>query len=109
MWYPSVMKQLRSSTVHTQLKEFPDPLYAKESQWIPFLKGPLGCDENTIVIGHSSGAAAAMRLAETLKLKGIVLVSAYKSDLGDSLERVSSFYSPTWISIGGRSRSGSHL
>lgn len=90
MWYPSVMERLRSDKVETKLENFPDPLYARETQWIPFLKDTLGADESTVVIGHSSGAAAAMRLAETTKLRGMVLVSAYKSDLGDSLERVRS-------------------
>ena len=46
----------------------PDPLYAKESVWVPHIlksadKGGLGCDQNTILIGHSSGAAAALRVA----------------------------------------------
>lgn len=49
----------------------------------------LGCDHRTIVVGHSSGAAAGMRYAEQHKLFALVLVSAYTTDLGDKLEAAS--------------------
>ena len=38
------------------------------SIWLPFMKDELGVDENTIIIGHSSGACAAVRFAETHKV-----------------------------------------
>lgn len=41
-----------------------------------------GIDENTILVGHSSGAACAMRIIEDHKVKGVALVSAYHTDLG---------------------------
>jgi len=90
MWYPWIMAEVKKNfpSVETVLRNFPDPLYARETNWLPFMEKKLLCDHDTIVIGHSSGAAAAMRYAETHQLKGIVLVSAYHSDLGDSLERV---------------------
>ncbi|TTA54956.1 putative hydrolase RBBP9 [Bagarius yarrelli] len=34
---------------------------ARESIWLPFMEKELKCDEETLIIGHSSGAAAAMR------------------------------------------------
>ena len=33
---------------------------ARESVWLPFME-EMGCDEETVIIGHSSGAAAALR------------------------------------------------
>jgi predicted alpha/beta hydrolase family esterase len=54
------------------LKDMPDPMGAKESIWIPFMLNQLRVDESTIVVGHSSGAVAAMRLLETTKLLGII-------------------------------------
>lgn len=42
--------------------------------------------------GHSSGAEAAMRFAETHHVKGLVLVSACVTDLGDENERLSGYY-----------------
>jgi pimeloyl-ACP methyl ester carboxylesterase len=64
---------------------------AKRSVWIPFIES-LGTGENTILVGHSSGAQAALRYAETHRLKGVVLVSATFSDLGDAGERASGYY-----------------
>ncbi len=74
----------------------PDNVLARESQWLPFLKDKLGTDEDTILIGHSSGAVAAMRFAENNKLYGSVLVGACYTDLGDEDEKASGYYSRPW-------------
>ena len=57
----------------------PDPLRARESIWVPFITGTLGANEDAVLIGHSSGAAAALRVAEKHKLRGMVLVAGYDS------------------------------
>ena len=49
------------------------------SIWLPFMKENLLVDEETIIIGHSSGACAAVRYAEENKVAGIILVGAYTS------------------------------
>ena len=49
------------------------------SIWLPFMKENLLVDEETIIIGHSSGACAAVRYAEVNKVAGIILVGAYTS------------------------------
>ena len=61
------------------LRNMPDPITARRSIWLPFMKDELGVDEQTIIIGHSSGACAAVRFAETNKVAGIILVGAYTS------------------------------
>ncbi|XP_073648714.1 serine hydrolase RBBP9 isoform X7 [Tursiops truncatus] len=73
-----------------------DQVTARESIWLPFMETELHCDEETIIIGHSSGAIAAMRYAETHRVCAIVLVSAYTSDLGDDNERASGYFSRPW-------------
>jgi predicted alpha/beta hydrolase family esterase len=65
------------------------------SYWLPFIT-ELGADEQTILIGHSSGAEAAMRYAETHQLLGSVLVGACYTDLGDSGEAASGYYADPW-------------
>uniref|UniRef100_A0A8K9ULZ7 RB binding protein 9, serine hydrolase n=1 Tax=Oncorhynchus mykiss TaxID=8022 RepID=A0A8K9ULZ7_ONCMY len=68
------------------LRNMPDPVTARESIWLPFMQEELECDEETVIIGHSSGAVAAMRYAETHKVFGLILVGAYTYDLGDERE-----------------------
>uniref|UniRef100_A0A8C7UEY8 Retinoblastoma binding protein 9 n=1 Tax=Oncorhynchus mykiss TaxID=8022 RepID=A0A8C7UEY8_ONCMY len=78
------------------LSNMPDPVTARESIWLPFIQEELQCDEETVIIGHSSGAAAAMRYAETHNVFGLILVGAYTSDLGDENERESGYFSRPW-------------
>ena len=33
----------------------PDPLYARESNWLPFMQDQLRCDANTVIVGHRYG------------------------------------------------------
>jgi pimeloyl-ACP methyl ester carboxylesterase len=47
---------------------------------------------HVVLVGHSSGAQAALRYAEKYAVDGIVLVSAAYSDLGDAHERASGYY-----------------
>ena len=71
----------------------PDPLRARESIWVPFITNELGAGAGTVLVGHSSGAAAALRVAEQTRLAGLVLVAGYDDDLGDDLERASGYFS----------------
>jgi uncharacterized protein len=76
-------------------RTFPDNVKARAKYWLPYLT-ELGADERTIIVGHSSGAVAAMRYAETHQLLGSVLVGACYTDLGDATERVSGYYTAPW-------------
>jgi predicted alpha/beta hydrolase family esterase len=77
MWYGWMQRKLQEAGIACRLQSFPDPNMAKESVWLPFLREELLVDDNTVLIGHSSGAVAALRLAEQQKIGGVVLVSAY--------------------------------
>ena len=68
---------------------------ARASVWLPYLES-LDADEQTILVGHSSGAVAAMRYAETHQLLGSVLVSVCHTDLGDAFEAASGYYRDPW-------------
>ena len=73
------------------LEVMPDPIEAKESVWVPHVLNAFRADDATIIIGHSSGAEACMRLLEKQKLFGAVLVSACHTDLGMPSEAISGY------------------
>jgi predicted alpha/beta hydrolase family esterase len=96
-WYESVRSKLQEALPDVQvlLPQMKDPEVARESVWVPQLLS-LGCDGRTLLIGHSSGAEAAMRLAEKNELGALVLVSACHTDLGIENERLSGYYDRPW-------------
>lgn len=94
-WFPYVEQELTKLGITVTNVSFPDAVLAREIYWIPFLE-KLGADEQTILIGHSSGAIAAMRFAETHKILGSVLVGTYDSDLGDEGEKQSGYFNRPW-------------
>ena len=81
-WYPWVERELRALGLDVINRQFPDAVKARAQFWLPFLD-ELGADANTILIGHSSGAVAAMRYAETHPLLGSVLVAVGTQTLAD--------------------------
>ena len=94
-WFPYIKNELEKLDLIVIAKEYPDPMLAREKYWLPFIK-KLGADENTILIGHSSGAIAAMRFAENHQILGSVLVGAYYTDLGLEEEKKSGYFNRPW-------------
>lgn len=99
-WYSWFAAKMKERSIECVLRDFPEPNQCRESIWIPFLLDDIGIDpENTVVVGHSSGAACAMRLLERnlgAPLKGAILVAAAHTDLGDAHERRSEYFSRPW-------------
>lgn len=94
-WLPTVTKKINKLGIKAIFKRFPDPVLARAKYWLPFIK-KLGADENTILVGHSSGAVAAMRYAEKNKILGSILVAGCYTDLGVQSEKVSRYYDKPW-------------
>lgn len=90
-WFAYVKEELEKLGITVISSVYPDPVLARMSEWLPFLES-FGADENTIIIGHSSGAMAAMRYAETHNILGSVLVSPYHTDLGLDSEKQSGYF-----------------
>jgi predicted alpha/beta hydrolase family esterase len=95
-WIPYVKEQLEKKGFNVVAPQFPDNHIARASYWLPFLKNELKADGNTIIVGHSSGAIAAMRFAEENPLYGSVLVGGYHSDLGIENEKISGYFDKPW-------------
>lgn len=94
-WLPYLARRLKALGVRVIFRQFPDPILARAKYWLPFVK-KLGADECTILVGHSSGAVAAMRYAEKHKVLGSILVGACYTDLGVPTEKISGYYDKLW-------------
>lgn len=94
-WLPFVARDLTALGLEVVNRTFPDNVRARASVWLPFLE-ELGAGPDTVLIGHSSGAVAAMRYAETHQVLGSVLVGVCHTDLGDASERASGYYRAPW-------------
>jgi predicted alpha/beta hydrolase family esterase len=95
VWLPWVERELTALGLEVINRTFPDNVKARARFWLPFLES-LGADANTIVIGHSSGAVAALRYAVAHPLYGSVLVGVCHTDLGDGFEAQSGYYTDPW-------------
>jgi len=96
-WYGWLHNELsKINNIDSICENFPDPIHARRENWLPFINsfdnGEKDSESNTILVGHSSGAQASLRYAETHNLRGVILVSATYSDLGDAHERASNYY-----------------
>lgn len=100
-FYGALERALHSRGLQARLPEggMPDPLRAREGVWVPFVLEQLGGEGEgsegggrAVVVGHSSGAVCALRVAERTRLAGVVLVAAYDDPLGDALEAASGYF-----------------
>ena len=95
-WFPWCVKEFRKLGFSAEAPDFPDSELARAKYWLPYIKDVLKADENTILIGHSSGAVAAMRYAEAHNILGSVLVGTCHTDLGDESEKLSGYFDSPW-------------
>ncbi|CAF1500144.1 unnamed protein product [Rotaria magnacalcarata] len=98
-WYSWLQQELEKDSTgqfSVILEDMPDPYTARESHWLPFIRNTLKVDEKTILVGHSSGCEAIMRLLEKEKVHGVILVAACHTDLNDENERKSGYYNRPW-------------
>lgn len=95
-WYPWLKAELEKQDIKVLAPTMPDNVEAKASVWLPYMRDVLLCDKNTIIVGHSLGAVAAMRYAENYKLFGSVLVGACYTDLGYASEKLAGYYDAPW-------------
>eukprot|EP00965_Chrysotila_dentata_P198492 6178818-Pleurochrysis_carterae.AAC.3 len=95
-WYKWLHDRLVAKRCFDQviLRDMPDPDGAKRSIWLPFLLS-LGAASDTVLVGHSSGAVATMRLLENHRLHGAVIVSGCHTDLGYASEAAAGYYPPS--------------
>ena len=95
-WYPSAEEKFKQAGLETVRQTLPDNEIAHGDVWVPHIRKQLGADENSILIGHSSGAIAALRYAEQYPIRGSIIVSGYHTDLGMEDERAGGWFDRPW-------------
>jgi uncharacterized protein len=95
-WAAWLKEELEKLGFETFFETMPDSVIARSEYWLPFLKDHVKVGEHDVIIGHSSGAVAAMRYAEDNKIRGSVLVSPCYTDLDDEFEKQSGYYDKPW-------------
>lgn len=95
-WCGWLKGELDKLGIDNFFETFPDSIMARSEYWLPFLKNHVKAGENDIIVGWSSGAVAAMRYAEDVKIKGSILISPSHTDLSDPLEKQSGYFDRSW-------------
>lgn len=94
-WFPYLENALKAAGVHVINVQFPDSELARKEYWLPFIES-LNADEKTVLVGHSSGAIAALKFSEKHRILGSVLVGVYHTDLGYESEKLSGYFDEPW-------------
>ena len=92
-WFKTELIRLGFETF---FETMPDSIIARAEYWLPFLKDHVKAGEGDVLVGWSSGAVAAMRYAESNRIKGSILISPCYTDLGDDMEKQSGYYDRPW-------------
>lgn len=95
-WYGWTSDTLRGEGYEVIAEDMPDPVAAHAGIWLPHIENVFKADENTIIIGHSSGGVATLRYLENHKLQGAIIVGAMYTDLGFEDEKASGYYDLPW-------------
>ncbi|MFJ9691477.1 RBBP9/YdeN family alpha/beta hydrolase [Kitasatospora sp. NPDC101183] len=96
IWFPYLKRELERLGHQVVARTFPDPIKGRMRYWLPYLTEEIRPDERTVIVGHSSGALAALRYAETAPLLGTFAVAGHHTDCGFELERRSGFFDRPW-------------
>ncbi len=95
-WQPYIKSALEAIGVECISPDLPDNVLSRKEYWFPYFETQLKLSENDIVVGHSSGALAILKYAETHKIGGSVLVGVYHTDLGYEDEKNSGYFDTPW-------------
>jgi len=95
-WYGWLRDQLTQEGFEIIAHDMPDPIIAHESVWMKHILESMMPDNNTIIVGHSTGAVCSLRLLEKHKLLGAILLGCNHTDLGYPEEKEAGYYDRPW-------------
>ncbi len=94
-WFPFVRSELQKLGLEVIAENMPDPELARMQIWVLFIRKRINTGDS-ILIGHSSGAVAALRYLEQNVAKLVILIGVYYTDLGDIQEKKSGHFEEPW-------------
>jgi uncharacterized protein len=68
-WYPWLKRELEQKGYEVWVPQLPDTNTPSIKVWVPYIVNNGKFTENTVIIGHSAGAAVILSLLEELKIK----------------------------------------
>ena len=95
-WVVGLQQQLQAAGFPTFFELLPDSIEGRAEYWMPFLRDHVRIGENDVLLGWSCGTVAAMRCAEQQRVRGLVLVAPYFTDLGLERVRRAGWVSDAW-------------
>jgi uncharacterized protein len=95
-WVACVQRELAAAGFPTFFELFPDSIEARAKYWLPFLLEHVRAGEDDVLLGWSCGSVAALRYAQAHRVRGLVLVAPYYTDLGSEVVRNSGWVSEPW-------------
>lgn len=87
-WFPWLKKELEKLGIRTFCPSLPNMHLPKKEEWIKALRAQTGFleKENVVLVGHSLGCPAILRLLESFKegekARAAILVSGFAHDIG---------------------------
>jgi predicted alpha/beta hydrolase family esterase len=87
-WFPWLQRNLEQKNYRVWLPQLPNADKPCIDEWLPFTLKNGAYDENTILVGHSSGCALILSVLENIKIKvkKAVLVAGFAYQLDPEVE-----------------------
>lgn len=95
-WVARLRDDLQTAGFPTFFELFPDSIEARAEYWMPFLKDHVRVTGSDVLLGWSCGAVAALRFAQQARVRGLVLVAPYYTDLGLDVVRRAGWVDGPW-------------
>lgn len=95
-WVTQLYDTLRAAGFPTFFELFPDSIEARAKYWTPFLNDYVRVSGSDVLLGWSCGAVAALRVAQERRVRGLVLVAPYYTDLGLDVVRRAGWVGDPW-------------
>jgi uncharacterized protein len=95
-WVARLQQGLHTAGFPTFFELFPDSIEARAKYRLPFSSDHVGAGAGEVPVGWSCGSVAAMRFAQDHRVRGLVLIAPYYTDLGLDAVRRSGFVGRPW-------------